>query len=151
MKSVTRSVPMPPIPLEIEAGDSPLDLVVPFTTPRLTQDALNAANRLGANLCARIRLVRPIVVPYPLELDEPPVPLEFLRAQGGHFRSSLPLDLEIRLTRDANNELMVCLRHSSVVILATRKRPWITRTERLARAIRRTGHAVLMVEAEREN
>jgi len=58
-----------------------LDLVVPFTTPQLTQSALNAANRLGAGLNAEVRLLKVQIVPYPLDLTDSPVPEEFLERQ----------------------------------------------------------------------
>ena len=148
---MTKSLLQIPAPAITPAEDSRLDLVVPFTTPHLTQDALSAANRLGANLHARIRLVRVVVVPYPLNLNEPPVPAEFLLRQMEHFTSSIPAECEIRLARDGNEGLRGCLKLASVVILATKKRPWKTRTERLGDAIRHQGHAVVMVDSEPEN
>lgn len=151
MKSVTCLAPAQPVPVEGTAQDSMLDLVVPFTTYGLTQQALDAANRLGTNLNAHIRLVRPVVVPYPLELEKPPVLLEFLRTEMERLHSAIAPEFEIQLTRDGDSALRRSLRQSSVVILATKKRPWMTRTERLARAIRRTGHAVVMAVAGQEN
>jgi hypothetical protein len=122
-----------------------LDLVVPFTTPQLTQTALDAANRLGGGLNAEIRLLKVQVVPFPLDLSHPPVPREFLAEQMGGFASAMPKHCEIRLARNAEAGLLSGLKMSSLVILATAKRPWRTRTERLAIALQRAGHTVVMV------
>lgn len=133
------------VPLaEEQRHTAELDLVVPFTTPDLTRAALDAANRMGAGLNAIIRLVRVQVVPFPLELDQSPVYIEFLKDQIAHFRSALPVAGDIRLARDFEAGLLGTLGSESVVILATRKRPWRTRNERLAAALRRAGHNVVL-------
>ena len=127
----------------LQAGG--LDLVIPFTTPALTQAALNAANRLGAGLNATIRLLKIQQVPYPLDLREPPVPVGFIEEQLRHFRSKLPARAEIRLARDFEQGLTGALSPDSVVLLATRKRPWRTNTERLAARLRNAGYKVLTI------
>jgi len=121
-----------------------LDLLVPFTTPELTRAALDAANRMGAGLNAVIRLVKVQVVPYPLDLKQSPVYIEFLKDQLAHFQSDIPVAPEIRLARDLEAGLLGTLGGESVVILATRKRPWKTSNERLAAALRRAGRTVVL-------
>lgn len=133
--------------LSQEAHAAELDLVVPFTTPELTRAALDAASRMGAGLNATVRLVKIQVVPYPLQLDQSPVYIDFLKDQLAHLRSDLPVDREIRLTRDFEDGLEGVLGDDSVVILAARKRPWTTRNERLASALRRAGHKVILVDS----
>jgi hypothetical protein len=125
-----------------------LDLVVPYTNPDLTRAALDAADRMGAGLNAEIRLVKVQVVPYPMELSQSPVYLEFLKEQLAQFRPELPTVGEIRLARDFETGLSGTLTHDSVVILATKKRPWRTRTERLADSLRHAGHNVTLIEAK---
>jgi hypothetical protein len=122
-----------------------LDLVVPYTTPELTRVALDAANRMGAGLNAALRLIKVQVVPFPLDLDQSPVYIDFLKQQLSEFKSELPAAGEIRLARDFNEGLEGTLGHDSVVILATPKRLWKTRTERLAESLRRSGHKVVLV------
>jgi hypothetical protein len=126
-----------------------LDLVVPYTTPELTQTALRAANRLGAGLDSAIRLVKVQVVPFPLDLRHSPVPLEFLEAQlkslCGEAAGS-GLTSEIRFAREVGQGLRGALRYKSMVVLASKKRPWRTRTERLADSLRHAGYTVIMVE-----
>ena len=127
------------------SGVAELDLVVPFTTPDLTRVALDAAGRMGAGLDAAVRLVKVQVVPIQLNPEQSPVYLDFLKTQLEQFHSSLPLKGEIRLARDFEPGLTGALRPDSVVILATKKRPWRTRTERLATSLRRSGHKVIVV------
>jgi hypothetical protein len=128
--------------------DGGLDLVVPFTTPVLTQSALDAANRMGAGLNASIRLVKVQVVPFPMDLNQSPVAIDFVREQLQHFRSELDTEPEIRLARDQAPGLVGTLKPNSVVVIAYRKRPWRTREERLAERLWNAGyHAVLTGEA----
>jgi hypothetical protein len=127
-----------------------LHLVVPFTTPELTRAALNTANRMGAGLNATLRLIRVQVVPYPMDLDQSPVYLEFLKEQLAQFISELPTTSQICLARDFDKGLMGTLTRDSVVVLATRKRLWKTRTERLAASLRHAGHNVILVEQNKE-
>ena len=127
------------------AAESELDLVVPFTDPALTRAAVAAADRLGAGLRATLRLVHVQLVPYPCDIDHPPVPLDFLREQLESFRSVLPMQGEVRLARDFKQGLMTTLRADSTVILASKKRLWTTRTERLAATLRRAGYRTILV------
>jgi hypothetical protein len=133
------------------SGVAALDLVVPFITPDLTRVALDAAGRMGVGLEAAVRLVKVQVVPIQLNPEQSPVYLDFLKKQLEQFQSTLPLKGEIRLARDFEPGLTGALRHDSVVILATKKRPWRTRTERLARSLRRSGHKVIVVSEEVKN
>ena len=128
--------------------EAELDLVVPFTTPELTRVALDAANRLGAGLRATLRLVKVQVVPYPLELTQPPVFIDFLKSQLARFQSELPVSREIFLTREFEEGLVGTLGRDSIVILASGKRLWRTRSERLAASLRRAGYKVVLVSTE---
>jgi hypothetical protein len=125
--------------------EAELDLVVPFTTPDLTRAALDAANRMGAGLNATLRLVKVQVVPFPLDLNQSPVYIDFLKDQMTQFQSELPVAGEIRLAREFEAGLFATLGRESVVILATPKRPWRTNNERLAATLRRAGHKVVLV------
>ena len=125
--------------------ETTLDLVVPFTTPALTLAALNAANRLGAGLNARIRLLKIQVVPFPLDLTQSPVPIAFLTQQLSSFESKLPVTCEVRLARESEPGLKDILGEHSLVLLATARRPWRTREERMAASLRRAGHTVVLV------
>src|SRR5580692_6749417 len=131
--------------------EAEIDLVVPFTTPELTRAALDAANRMGGGLNATLRLVKVQVVPYPLDLNQSPVYIDFLKEQLAQFHSDLPVTGEIRLTREFEAGLLGTLGRDSVVILATPKRPWKTRNQRLAATLRRGGHKVILMNEEAGN
>ncbi|MGD1068954.1 MAG: hypothetical protein ABSB15_02350 [Bryobacteraceae bacterium] len=128
-----------------EQLEARLDLVVPCTTPELTMAAVEAANRLGEGLHAGVRLLKVQVVPWPLDLSQSPVPVEFLKDQLQRFPSALPMKREIRFAREFEPGLRGALNEHSLVILATRKRPWRTRTEHLAAQLRRDGYNVVIV------
>jgi len=130
-----------------EQGEVRLDLVVPFTTPELTRAALAAANRLGAGLSSTIRLLKIQLIPYPLDLRDSPVPVEFLEAQLRKLPSTMATDCEIRFARDFEDGLRGALNEDSVVLLATKRRFWKTATERLAASLRRSGFQVVLVPA----
>lgn len=66
------------------AGDdaeSNLNIAVVFTAVEPTLATLNHAGTLASNLGARISLLVPQAVPYPLPLSAPPVSHEFERTQ----------------------------------------------------------------------
>lgn len=132
-----------------------LDLVIPFTTPELTRAAIKAANRMGVGLNAALRLVRVQVVPFALDLNRPPVFIDFLKEQLAGFESSLPMAGEVRLARDFEDGLKGALGPDSVVILATKRRPripmWRTSAERLSRSLRRSGYRTVLVGTEVDN
>jgi hypothetical protein len=120
-----------------------LELVAPFTTPKLTRQAIAAAEKLGEGLHASIRVLKVQVVPFPMR--QSPVHLGFLKKQLESFSSTLPLTAHIILARDFEEDLMRSLKPESVVILASKRRPWRTRQESLANALRRAGHRVVLV------
>ena len=129
---------------------APLDIVVPFTTPKQTEVALRAAQRLGAGLDSAVRVVKVQVVPFPLDLRNSPVPVDFLEAQLRNLCGD-DVSREIRFAREYEDGLRGVLRFRSMVVLATQKRPWKTRTERLAASLRSAGNTVVMVPEEKTN
>jgi hypothetical protein len=126
-----------------------LDLVVPFTTPRLTEAALRAASRLGEGLDSAVRVVRVQVVPFPLDLNHSPVPVAFLEAQLHSLCGEAPS--EICFAREFEQGLRSVLRYRSLVVLASKKRPWRTRTQKIAESLKKSGYTVVMVEEEPQN
>jgi hypothetical protein len=133
---------------ETASSETTLDLVVPVTTPDLTRAALDAANRMGMGLNATLRLIKIQVVPFPMDLSQSPVYLDFLKSQLQRYESELPLAGEIRLARELEPGLLGTLSPNSIVVLATGKRLWRTRNERLAAALRRAGHKVVLVSRD---
>ena len=135
---------------EQEVVPGELDLVVPFTTPELTRSAIQGAERLAPGLHAAIRLIKLQTVPYATEMS--PVHLGFLKEQLESFHSTLPVRPCLLLTRDGERDLERALGPESIVVLASKRRPWRTRTEWTAARLRKTGHRVLLIyPKERQN
>ena len=129
---------------QTEVAQQELEIVVPFTTPFLTQAALQRAEALGAGLNAHVRLVKVQVVPFPLELDHPPVSVEFLSDRLGAMCCHLPMMMEIHLAREVVPALNAALKPNSIVVLTSKWRPWKTHQEKLAAELKRAGHQVLI-------
>jgi hypothetical protein len=123
-----------------------LDIVVPFTTPRLTRLALKKAEEMSAELPSRIRVLRLLTVPYPLDLKQPPVALDILREQTRQVARGIgAAEIVLFLTRDPEESLLKILRPDSIVVLASKKRWWRTAQERLEKVCARHGHQVALV------
>jgi hypothetical protein len=122
------------------------DIVVPYTTPRLTRLALREAEELGLKLPSRIRLLRMHVVPFPQELRDPPVALKILSEQTRQVARGVKVaEIDIVLTRDPEDSLLKIMRPGSIVVIASKKRWWRTAEERLQRICEHHGHQVALV------
>jgi hypothetical protein len=123
-----------------------LDIVVPYTTPRLTRLALREAQELALKLPSRIRVLRMLSVPFPLDLRHPPFSLDILREQTRQAaRGIAAAEMVVFLTRDPEGSLLKTLRPGSIVVIASEKRWWRTAEERLQRLCERHGHQVALI------
>ena len=134
-----------------EETDQKLNIAVVFTSVESTLPALKEAGNLANSLGARITLLVPQVVPYPLPLTSPPVLLDFserrFRVMAG--TSQVETRVRIYLCRDRLDTLATVLRPHSLVVIGGRKRWWWPRAEkRLANRLRRAGHEVVFSETE---
>jgi hypothetical protein len=126
-----------------------LRINVLFTTLRETQGALKRAVELSKGLDAEVRLIVTQIVPFPLDLDRPPVPLVFVSNQIRSMANALDTDLDshVYLCRDRLQAFLRALRQNSLTVLGL-KRPWfLSRSERLARALQRKGHLVILARS----
>jgi hypothetical protein len=135
-----------------EAGDqdSALNISVVFTSVGATISALKEAGALAESLGARITLLVPQVVPYPLPLTSPPVLLEFQENRFREIAGNSPVDIRVQLylCRDALETLKRALKPHSLVVVGGRKRLWPTRERGLARRLRQAGNQVIFYETE---
>ncbi len=134
-----------------EAAESTLEIAVVFTSIEATLGALKQAGALADRLSARITLVVPQVVPYPLPLTSPPVLADFneRRFQVIAGQSRVATAVRIYLCRDRLETLATVLRPHSLIVIGGRKRWWwATSEEMLAKALRRSGHEVVFSETE---
>src|SRR5665213_4466151 len=134
-----------------EQADQKLDIAVVFTYVESTLAALKEAGNLANSLGARITLVVPQVVPYPLPLETPPVLVEFNEKRFRVMASETPVEtsVQIYLCRDRFETLTSVLKPGSIVVVGGRKRWWWpTSEEVLARSLRHAGHEVVFKETE---
>jgi hypothetical protein len=131
-------------------ADQKLNISVVFTSVESTLAALKEAGGLANSLGARITLVVPQVVPYPLALETPPVLIDFNEKRFRTIASQSPVEttVQIYLCRDGLETLQNVLNPGSIVVIGGRKRWWPTREKKLARQLRRAGHEVVFKETE---
>jgi len=143
-------VPARPQPEAAQDGETRLGVVVVFTSVESTVQALRKAGTLAGSLHARITLVVPQVVPYPLPLTSPPVLLDFSERRFRVIAEESPVETAVRLylCRDQMETLSAVLAPHSLIVLGGRKHWWLTRERRLARRLRRAGHEVILTETE---
>src|SRR5690242_19970056 len=101
----------PPVEPEIEHPLIRLNIFVAFTSIRSTLVALKEAGALASSLDARLTLLVPQVVPYPLPLERPPVLVEFNEKRFRVIASTSPVQtsVQIYLCRDAAQALTAVL------------------------------------------
>ena len=128
------------------APESRSRIYVVFTDRRGTAAALTSAAALAAQLNFRLDVVVSQVVPYPLPAANPPVPVTFTVDQIrelAHSTSAEP-DIHVYLCRERLPTLLEVLPPHSVVAIGM-KRTWLpTKVKRLARALEREGHVVIV-------
>jgi hypothetical protein len=139
----------PTRPIGEEAGQK-LNIAVVFTSVESTLAALKEAGNLANSLGAKITLVVPQVVPYPLPLETPPVLLEF---NEHRFRviaseSLVETSVQIYLCRDRLDMLLRVLSPNSLVVVGGRKKWWPTGEKLMSRRLRQAGHKVVLIERE---
>jgi len=157
METVIERAPKPatghPANVVATEQDQRINISVIFTSVESTLAALRQAGELASSLGARIRLLVPQVVPYPLALQTPPVLTEFNEHRFRVMASDMSVEtsVHIYMCRDRFTAVSQVLKQSSIVVLAGRKRSWPwwpTQDEQLSRRLRRAGFEVLFIEIE---
>ncbi len=131
-------------------GGSRLDIAVIFTSVKATLAAIRKAGALARSLSARIVLVVPQIVPWPLPLDRSPVLADFSEKRFRDIARESPVDIMVRLylCRDRREALVAGLKPRSLVVVGGRKRWWPTSEKRQAKLLRRAGHEVIFIETD---
>lgn len=124
-----------------------LEIVVPYSTPELTERVTRKAASLAAGLNATLKLVAVHVAPYPCELVCPAAMKQHLteRLMEIARHSNLPATVHLVVARDRDAGFRHVLPPASAILLGSRKRFWRTREERLARELTRAGHRVSLL------
>jgi hypothetical protein len=92
------------------------EIIIVFTDAPGTKAALTAADRLVHGLDLRLTLITPRIVPYPLPLECPPVPVEFVERE----MIELARDLEAEITI----HILLCRDRDEAVRRALRQNHW---------------------------
>ena len=123
-----------------------LRIHVLFTNSRDTRVALRAAVEMSSQLESEIALIVPQIVPFPLPLENPPVPLEFASDRIRSLAENTPAELQgyIYLCRNPVDTLIRELPSRSLVVIGARTNWPFGKSKRLARALRRNGHEVIL-------
>jgi hypothetical protein len=123
-----------------------LRIHVLYTNFRDTHIALKAAVKMSSQLESELALIVPQIVPFPLPLENPPVPLEFASERIRSLAENSPVDLQgyIYLCRNPVDTLIQELPPRSLVVIGARTNWPFGKSKRLARALRRNGHEVIM-------
>ncbi|MGA1997649.1 MAG: hypothetical protein ABSH45_17900 [Bryobacteraceae bacterium] len=147
-KLLVPAVRLPEEPAAREAH-SALNIAVVCTSIESTLPALRTAATLANRLRARITLMVPQVVPYPLPLTTPPVPLDFTERRFRVLAEESPVETTvcICLCRNRVEALTTVLRPYSLVVIGDSGSWWPSEEKRMARQLRRAGHDVVLAEA----
>jgi hypothetical protein len=125
-------------------------IVIPYTTPELTRAALRHA-AVCSDLDVHVCVVDVQVVPFPCTLNQPPVDRKFSECRLNDLlrESGLPGRGAVVYTRDWLEGFRKVLEPGSLVIVASKKRWWKTREEKLARTLMKAGHDVMFLPVVR--
>jgi hypothetical protein len=125
----------------------PRDLTVVFTDAWGTRAALAHADELARGLGVDINLVATEVVPFPLQLDDPPVASRFVERNLAELASGCESAVRVRLYLCRNPERVFrqVLPPGAIVMIGapTLWRRW--REMHLVRVLKHLGHPVLVV------
>jgi len=141
-------------PVELQEAAKPLlDIVVVHISDASTLRALKTAAVLAAELSARVHVVAPRIIPYPLELNQPQVPVSFTARQLRELAAEAGVEasVDIILCRDLMTTLTAVLKPQSVIVLGEHhshwwRFNWLDREYRLAQQLRKLGHQVLSAD-----
>lgn len=136
-----------------DAGQAPanLNLQVVFTTLAATAAAAKAASGLAHDLGARITILAAQVVPYPLPLEDPPVPAAFTERTLRQLMREQQIEtaIQVFLCRDREETIREKLPPGSIVVLGMRRGWWPTRDRIFAWSLSRMGHRTILIDPTR--
>jgi hypothetical protein len=128
--------------------DAPIFVL--FTSVNLTQKAIQKAREIAGPLGAQIAVIVLQVVPYPLPLDEPPAPFEFIVRRFKELlgESQKPTSIQAFICRDPVEALKRILDPNAAVFIGVKAKWFPSHDERLARKLSCAGYDVRIVKAE---
>jgi hypothetical protein len=137
---------VPGSPVGAGAGTE-IELAIPYTERSLALAVLERAMSLAAGLRARISLVAVHATPYPMDFGCPSSTHAFLVEQLAELaaRCELPVHAEVIMARSREEGFRHAFSRAATALVGSRKRPWRTSEEKLARALARDGRQVMTI------
>lgn len=122
-----------------------LTVTVLYTDVRHTIAALRQAAGLGRGLHASLRILMPVVVPYPLQLSEPPVDCRIVHRRLATVAEGvdMPTRIDTVYCRDLGVAVEKSLPPQSIVVVCWRRRRLFDKTRRLTQWLTALGHNVI--------
>jgi hypothetical protein len=132
---------------ETESRISELQIVVLFTSPEMTREALRYAATLGDGLRPSVRLIDVEVVPYGCSLDQPSIDPKFARERLEKLamESGASTQGEVLYARDRDEALVRRLTPGSLVLIPVKGYWGRICQKQLMRNLARHGHDVVLV------
>ena len=131
-----------------EQFDNYLSLTVLFTTVRGTLDALHGAAHFSHDLEARLQILVPYVIPYPLPIDKEKFDPKSRLGEFITMCEQQPIEtrIDIWLCRDVCQCIHDGLRPNSLVVIGGRRSWWpLAYEKRLTRSVQAAGHQVVFI------
>lgn len=124
------------------------EIVVLYTGPELTVVALESAVQLTKDLDFHLVLLAVHIVPYPLELRPLSIIENHLAAQLQTVATACPLPVIARIAfaRDISEAFRQSVRPESLVLIGSRKRWWLTRSDKWAHELASHGFRTALVQ-----
>lgn len=132
------------------SSESAISVFVVFTSIEMTLRAFEKARDIAGPLGAGIVIVAVQVVPFPLQLNEPPVSMEFVIRRFEEKAGELgdKTSVSAYLCRDPMEALKRVLNPNCPIVIGFVKKWWPTRNERIAGKLHRAGYNVISVKTE---
>lgn len=133
-----------------EEPEHPAEIVVLHTTPEGSRAALKKAAEMAKEVRARVRLVAPQVVPYPLPMVKGSNETDFTRRQCAALAAEIGVEVhvDILLCRDREETAAAVVAPEALVLVGGQRHWWPTQEKKLVKGLRRQGRQVLFTECE---
>jgi len=133
------------------AGPATLELVVPYTEWSVTRAVLERAVALAAGLNVRIQLLAVHTSPYPATVGCPALVHAHLVEQLIDLagRCPIPVDPQVVMARYWDEGFRYAIKPRSTVLMGTQRHFWRTHEEKLAQALAREGHEVILLHMDK--
>jgi len=138
----------------LPAIDRPsIHIYIVFTTWAATKAGLNMASQLARDLDANVILLVPIVVPYPLPIQSPPVASDFIEGElsGLTEDCGVAVSIHVLLCRDREETVPSWLPPGAVVVIGRARRWGPGSCRRLIQGAKKQDRRVIVVGTDQSH